>query len=75
MTVRRRSVLALVVLALAGAAGGAQTWAAFSATSANVGNSSAAGTVALADNDSGTAMLSLSAARPGDSDSACVTVS
>jgi predicted ribosomally synthesized peptide with SipW-like signal peptide len=66
--------LALVAIGLAAALAGTQTWAAYSATSASVGNSFAAGTVALADNDSGTAVLALAGAVPGDSDTACVTV-
>ena len=57
--------LALVAIGLAAALAGTQTWAAYSATSASVGNSFAAGTVALADNDSGTAVLALAGAVPG----------
>jgi predicted ribosomally synthesized peptide with SipW-like signal peptide len=71
----RRSALVLAAIALVVALGGAQTWGAFSATTASTANSFASGSVALSDNDSGTAMLSLSAAVPGNSDSGCITVS
>lgn len=74
MAMPRTFVLILVALTLAGALAGARTWAALSATTASTGDSFASGTVALADNDSGTAMLSLSAAVPGNSDSGCITV-
>jgi hypothetical protein len=77
MAMPKRSVLTLIAVTLVAALAGAQTWAAFSATTASTGDSFASGTVALADNDSGTAVLSLSAAAPGngDSDSGCITVS
>ena len=54
---------------------GAGTWSAFSSTTSNPGNSFDVGTVTLTDNDSGNAMLSLSNAKPGDSDTSCITVS
>ena len=69
----RRAKISLTALAL-GALAGAGTWAAFSATSASSANSFAAGTVALSDNDSGSAVLSLSNAVPGNSDSGCIMV-
>lgn len=47
-------------------------FSAFSSTTDNSGNSFAAGTVLVSDNDSGTAMLSLSGAKPGDSDTSCI---
>jgi predicted ribosomally synthesized peptide with SipW-like signal peptide len=71
----RRSALVLAAIALLVAIAGAQTWAAYSATTASSDNSFASGTVALGDNDSDTALLTLSAATPGDSDTGCVTVS
>jgi predicted ribosomally synthesized peptide with SipW-like signal peptide len=66
--------LTALVLGLLGTIAGLGTWAAFSATTQNPGNSFASGTVALGDDDSGTAMLSLSGAKPGDSDSSCIVV-
>jgi predicted ribosomally synthesized peptide with SipW-like signal peptide len=67
--------LSLLVLALIGVAVGVGTWSAFSSTTQNSGNSFSAGTVTLADDDAGSAMLSLANAKPGDSDSACIVVS
>jgi hypothetical protein len=49
-------------------------YAAFSGTTANSSNSFAAGTVNISDNDSGSAMLSLSSAVPGSSDTACIKI-
>ncbi len=67
--------LTAVALLAIGALAGLGTWAAFSATTASSANSFAAGSVALADNDSDTAMLSLSNAVPGNSDTGCITIS
>jgi predicted ribosomally synthesized peptide with SipW-like signal peptide len=70
----RRSVLILAAIALVVAIGGAQTWAAYTATTASNANSFASGTVALTDNDSGAALLTLATAVPGDTDIGCITV-
>jgi predicted ribosomally synthesized peptide with SipW-like signal peptide len=66
--------LSLLVLALIGVVVGVGTWSAFSATTQNSGNAFSAGTVILADDDSGSAMLSLANAKPGDSDASCIVV-
>jgi Camelysin metallo-endopeptidase len=47
---------------------------AFSSTTTNAGNTITAGTVALADNDAGAAMYSLTSAKPGESVSKCIKV-
>lgn len=47
---------------------------AFSSTTTNAGNTITAGTVAIADNDAGAAMYSLTAAKPGESVSKCIKV-
>ena len=47
---------------------------AFSATTTNAGNTITAGTVAIADNDAGAAMYSISNAKPGESVSKCIKV-
>ena len=47
---------------------------AFSATTSNAGNTITAGTVAIADNDAGAAMYSLTSAKPGESVSRCIKV-
>jgi hypothetical protein len=49
-------------------------YAAFAYTTSNSANSYAAGTVALSDNDNGSAMLALSGAKPLDSDTSCIKV-
>ena len=71
----RLKVLAtLVVLGIAGTILGTQTWAVFSATSSSSGNTFAAGTVAISDNDNAAALLSLASATPGAFDEGCITV-
>ena len=67
-------VATAVVVGLIGAVAGVGTWSAFSATTSNGGNTFSAGSVTLTDNDSGSAMLSLSSAKPGDSDTSCIEV-
>ncbi|MFA9270178.1 MAG: LamG domain-containing protein [Baekduiaceae bacterium] len=69
----RRALIALgalVVFALSATV----AYAVFAVTTGNAGNSYAAGTVALSDNDSGTALLSLSNAGTGVSDTGCINV-
>jgi hypothetical protein len=66
------SVLAL--LGLVAALAGGPTFSAFSSTNGNAGNSYAAGTVLIGDNDAGSAMLGLSGAKPGDSDTSCISL-
>lgn len=65
---------ASVAVGLVGIIAGATTWAAFVGTTSNPSNSIASGTVAISDNDSGGAMLSLSSAQPGSSSTGCVKV-
>ena len=48
--------------------------AAFSDTTDNTGNTFSAGTVVLTDNDSSTAMFSVSGLKPGDSNVGCIEV-
>jgi predicted ribosomally synthesized peptide with SipW-like signal peptide len=64
----------IALAALVAATAGGVTWAAFKATTTNSGNQIRSGTVALADNDNGSAVLALSAAEPGASDSGCIEV-
>jgi hypothetical protein len=72
---RRRSLGALVALALLVPAAGGVTFAAYRATSANNGNRLEAGSVKLADNGDGSSLLSLSGTVPGDTATACIKVS
>jgi hypothetical protein len=72
---RMRLAVSLAVLAIVGALlGAASTFSAFKSTTGDAGNSFAAGTVVLTDNDSGSASISMSSARPGDTDTTCITV-
>lgn len=71
----RKLLLTLLALVAVAVTAGSATYAAFSGTTSNTGNAFAAGSVVLADNDSGTAMLSLSGAKPGNSDTGCIRVS
>jgi hypothetical protein len=61
-------VVGLLVLA------GGLAWATFVSTSPVPGNSFAAGSVQLGDNDSGAAMFSVSGMNPGDSYTKCIAV-
>lgn len=74
MSRSRRLALTLLLVGALGAVAGAATYAAFSSVSTNPGNSFSAGTVAIGDNDGGAAMLSLSSATPGSSDTSCIKV-
>jgi hypothetical protein len=69
----RRFAIAAGLALLVPAAGGI-TYAAYTATTANSGNSIEAGSVELSDNGDGTSMMSLSAAVPGNTASACIKV-
>jgi predicted ribosomally synthesized peptide with SipW-like signal peptide len=53
---------------------GAATYSAFSSQTSSSGNSFAAGTVQLTDNDAGSAMLSLSNAQPTATDTSCILI-
>jgi predicted ribosomally synthesized peptide with SipW-like signal peptide len=66
--------LSMLVVGLLGMVAGLGTWSAFSDTTDNSGNAFASGTVDLSDDDSGSAMLSLTNAAPGASDTACINV-
>jgi hypothetical protein len=70
---RRRLLLSLIAFGLIGLSTYV-VYAAFSATTANSGNSYAAGTVDLSDNDAGSAMLSFSSGLPGTSDTGCISI-
>ena len=73
----RRRPLALVasaIVVIVTLAVVAWTWSAFSSTTSNSANSAAAGTVVLSDNDSGTAVFSMNAVKPGDTDAGCIKV-
>lgn len=68
--------LAGTVSVLAGAAllAGAATWSNLNATATNPSNSFSTGTVALTSNSPGSAVLSLSAAKPGEASTGCIRI-
>jgi len=68
----RNVLLICVVVGIASAIAGIGTYSAFSGTTSNTGDSFASGTVTMADNDSGSALLSLSNAKPTDSVTGCI---
>jgi predicted ribosomally synthesized peptide with SipW-like signal peptide len=70
----RRILGSVLVVGLVGLVVGAGTFAALTSTSGNNGNGFAAGTVAIADNDAGSAMWSVSNRQPGDTVTTCIRV-
>ncbi|MDP9343882.1 MAG: hypothetical protein M3Q23_17690 [Actinomycetota bacterium] len=69
----RKLLLTVLVVGVVGTVAGVGTFSAFSSTTSNDGNLFAAGSVTLSDNDSGTAMYSVTNAKPGDSAQSCIT--
>lgn len=74
-TNRARSVLlTALVLGILGTVAGVGSYSAFTATTTNTGNSFAAGSVAISDNDLNGFMLALTNAKPTDADTSCIRV-
>jgi hypothetical protein len=73
LSLAQKLIASVVVLALVGLGAG-YAYATFTSSTSNAGNTFAAGTVTLSDNDSGSAMLALAAAKPGDTDVSCVRI-
>jgi hypothetical protein len=69
-----RLTLSVLLVAAAAIVAAVGTWSAFSGTTSNSDNAFAAGTVVLTDNDSDSALLNLSTAKPGQSASSCIMV-
>jgi predicted ribosomally synthesized peptide with SipW-like signal peptide len=74
MSKTRKMLITLLVVGVVGTLAGVGTFSAFSSTTANSGNSFDAGTVYLADNDSGSAMYTVSNAKPGTTVTKCIKV-
>jgi hypothetical protein len=70
----RKFLLSALVVAVLGSIAGFGVFAAFSQTTVNSGNSFAAGTVTIGDNDAGSALYSVSNRKPGDSVTSCIRV-
>jgi predicted ribosomally synthesized peptide with SipW-like signal peptide len=70
----RKLLLTVLLVGIVGSVAGSATFSAFSSTTSNSGNSFAAGTVLLSDNDAGSALYSVSNAKPNDSSTTCIKV-
>ena len=74
MSRTRKLLLTVLVIGIVGALAGVGTFSAFSSTTVNSGNDFAAGTVYIADNDTGSAMYNVTDQVPGDIVERCITV-
>jgi predicted ribosomally synthesized peptide with SipW-like signal peptide len=74
MTKTKKVVRTIVVAGVLCSLAAIATFSAFSSNTENPGNTVTAGTVALSDNDSDTAMYSMANAKPGDTVSKCIKV-
>lgn len=75
MSTFKKAGFTLGVMALAAVIfGSLATFGAFSSTTSNPGNSFAAGTVTIGDNDGGTALYSLTNQKPGVNNDKCIKV-
>jgi predicted ribosomally synthesized peptide with SipW-like signal peptide len=70
----RKTLLTLLLVGAIGAVAGLGTYSAFSATTVNPGNSFAAGTVVISDNDANAAMYTITDAKPNDVVTRCIRV-
>lgn len=74
MSKTRKMLVTLLVIGVVGTLAGVGTFSAFSSTTDNTGNSFDAGTVYLSDNDAGSAMYTVSNAKPTVSVTKCIKV-
>jgi len=74
VSLTRKILRSVLVLAVVAACAGAGTYAAFSGPTASAGNGFTAGTVAIGDNDAGASVVSLTAAAPGAVSTGCIAV-
>ena len=70
----RKTLLSLLLVGVVGTVASIGTYSAFSATTVNAGDSFAAGTVVISDNDAGVAMYTVTNARPLDVVTRCIRV-
>ncbi len=70
----RKTLLTLLLVGGIGAVAGLGTYSAFSATTVNPGDSFAAGTVVISDNDANAAMYTITDAKPNDVVTRCIRV-
>jgi predicted ribosomally synthesized peptide with SipW-like signal peptide len=74
MSNRSKVVRTLLLLGIVACIAGAGVFSAFSSQTENSGNVITAGTVALEDNDGGSALYAMTAAKPGESKVSCIKV-
>jgi len=72
MTRTRKTLITAIVIGILAMLAGFGTFSAFSSTTSNDGNTFAAGTVFISDNDAGSAMYNVSNRKPGDTVVACI---
>jgi predicted ribosomally synthesized peptide with SipW-like signal peptide len=68
----RKTLVTLLVLGVVGTLAGVGTFSAFTSTTDNVGNTFAAGTVYIGDNDAGSAMYNVTNQAPGAVTTKCI---
>jgi len=73
VTVTRKLALSALVIGLVGVVAGLGAFSSFSSVTSST-NSFAAGTVSVADNDAGSAMLTLTSAKPTDTSQSCIAL-
>jgi predicted ribosomally synthesized peptide with SipW-like signal peptide len=74
MSNRSKILRTLLLLGVVACIAGAGVFSAFSSSTENPGNVITTGTVLIEDNDGGTALYSMSAAKPGESKTSCIKV-
>jgi hypothetical protein len=74
MTIRKKVLSSALVVAALGSVTALGVFGLFSATTQNSGNEISSGTVALTDNDAGSAQINTTGAKPGDSWTRCIKV-
>jgi predicted ribosomally synthesized peptide with SipW-like signal peptide len=74
MSNRTKILRTLLVLGIVACIAGAGVFSAFSSKTDNPNNVVTAGTVAIEDNDGGSALYSMTAAKPGESTTSCIKV-
>jgi hypothetical protein len=70
----RKTLLSLLLVGMVGTVASIGTYAAFSATTVNPGDSFAAGTVVISDNDANAALYTITGAKPNDVVTRCIRV-
>lgn len=74
MNIRTKVLLTVLCVGALGSLAAVGVFGAFSATTTNAGNQISAGTVAIGDNDGGSALYSLTNVKPGESVEKCIKV-